>query len=45
MKELFYSILEKASEKKYSDIHLNTGSFPIIRNNSGDIEEIQEIKK
>lgn len=44
MKDLFYAILEKASEKKYSDIHLNTGSLPIIRNNSGHIEEIKELQ-
>jgi len=43
IQEIFYSILNIASEKKYSDIHLNTSSVPTIRNNSGYIEQINEL--
>ncbi len=44
MKDLFYGILELASQKKYSDIHLNTGYLPTVRNNSGQIEELTEVE-
>ncbi len=41
--DIFWAILDIATQKKYSDIHLNTGSYPIIRDPSGDIIEISEI--
>lgn len=44
IQKLFYAILEIASEKKYSDIHLNTSSLPVIRNNSGHIEQISTLQ-
>ncbi len=43
IQEIFIAILDLASEKKYSDIHLNTASVPIIRNNSGHIEPVKHI--
>ena len=43
MKEVFYALLELVSEKKYSDIHLNTENLPIIRNNSGEIEQVKSL--
>ena len=42
-KEIFTHILNLASEKKYPDIHFNTGYFPIIRNTWWEIIEISEI--
>ncbi len=42
-KELIYSILKFSDENKLPDIHLNTGHFPIYRNNSWDISYLTEI--
>jgi len=44
MKEIFLHILDLAYTKKYSDVHLNTGSLPIIRDNSGNIQFLKELK-
>ncbi len=41
--QIFSGILSLCEQKRYSDIHLSTGYFPMIRNTSGDIEEIQEL--
>lgn len=38
--EIFSAVLAIAENKKYSDIHINSGCYPIIRDNSGDIVEI-----
>jgi hypothetical protein len=29
--EIYSAILDIAEEKKYSDVHMNTGSYPILR--------------
>lgn len=42
--EVFSAIIDIATEKRYSDIHMNTGSYPIIRDGSGDIIEISTLK-
>ena len=42
-KELLDNILIYISEKNYSDIHINTNSRVKIRNNSGDISDLEEI--
>lgn len=39
--EIFSAILSIAEAKRYSDVHMNTGNFPIIRDNSGDIVELK----
>lgn len=44
VQDIFYAILDIASQKKYSDIHLNSKSLPTIRNNSGYIESISQIE-
>lgn len=41
--EIFSAIIDIATQKKYSDIHLNTWSFPIIRDGSGDIIEVSQL--
>lgn len=43
--EVFEIILNIAYQKKYSDIHLNTWSHPIIRDNGGDVIEISQIQR
>ncbi len=44
IQSVFIAVLEIASQKKYSDIHINTGSLPVIRNTSWHIESISQIK-
>lgn len=41
---LFRIILDYASSKQYSDIHFSTGSYPIIRDASGEIESVESLK-
>ena len=43
--EIFEIVLDIAHKKQYSDIHLNTWSYPIIRDNGGDIIEVSNIQK
>ena len=43
--EIFSAVLDIAHQKKYSDVHLNTGSYPIIRDASWDIIEVSELQK
>lgn len=38
--EIFSAILSIAESKKYSDVHINTGSLPVIRDASWDIIEV-----
>jgi len=45
IKELFDFILTLAHRKQYSDIHLNTWSYPILRDSSGDLIEIKSFQK
>ena len=40
----FSQLLDFAESKKYSDVHINTGYFPIVRNNSGDIIMMTELE-
>jgi Tfp pilus assembly pilus retraction ATPase PilT len=40
-KELFYKILNFASDNKYPDIHLTTGNLPIMRNHSGELFKLE----
>lgn len=42
--EIFSKILDVATSKKYSDVHLCSWSYPIIRDNSWDILEISKIQ-
>lgn len=42
--DIFSAILSIAESKKYSDIHINTGNLPIIRDANGDIIEISMIQ-
>jgi len=41
--EIFTHILEKTISEGYSDIHIVTESFPIIRNNSWDITQVESL--
>jgi len=41
--ELFSAIQAIAEKNKYSDIHLNTGNYPIVRDSNWDIIEIKTI--
>jgi len=41
--EIFSALQELAEKHAYSDIHLNTGSYPIVRNNTWDITEVKTI--
>ena len=41
--EIYSAILDIAQEKKYSDVHINTGSFPILRDSSGDIVTVKTL--
>jgi len=41
--EIFSAVLDIAQQKRYSDIHINTWSYPIIRDSSGDIIEVSEL--
>lgn len=41
---VFHEILFLCERKKYSDIHLTTKHYPVVRNNSGEIEEIQRLE-
>lgn len=41
--EIYSAILDIAEEKKYSDVHINTGSHPMLRDLSGDIISIKKI--
>ena len=41
---VFHEILLLCERKKYSDIHLTTKHYPVVRNNSGEIEEIQRLE-
>jgi Tfp pilus assembly pilus retraction ATPase PilT len=38
--DIFSAILSIAEAKKYSDVHINTGNLPIIRDANGDIIEV-----
>lgn len=42
--EVFSAVLDIATQKKYSDVHLNTGSYPIIRDASWDIIEVSQMQ-
>jgi twitching motility protein PilT len=41
--EIYWAVLDIALTKKYSDVHMNTGSFPILRDSSGDIISISTV--
>lgn len=40
---IFEHIITYCYNQKYPDIHLSSGSYPLIRNRSGDIETLTEI--
>ena len=42
-KELLYNILKFSSDNKYPDIHLNSGHFPMYRNDKWDITRIKQL--
>ncbi len=42
--DIFSAILSIAEAKKYSDVHINTGNLPIIRDANGDIIEVWVIR-
>lgn len=42
---IFSHILDLATKQGYSDVHLCTGSFPIVRDTGWDIVEVKEIKQ
>ncbi|MCP4523097.1 MAG: PilT/PilU family type 4a pilus ATPase [Candidatus Gracilibacteria bacterium] len=42
-KELLKTLLQYCSEKKYPDIHLNSGFFPKVRNENGHIDDLKTI--
>lgn len=44
IQEIFYTILDITQSKWYSDIHLNTGYYPTVRNNSGEIVQITQFQ-
>jgi twitching motility protein PilT len=41
--EIYAAVLDIALQKKYSDIHMNTGSYPILRDLSGDIISVSKL--
>jgi len=41
--EIFTQVLNIAIKKQFSDVHLCSWSYPIVRDNSGDILEISKI--
>jgi len=41
--EIFSHVLDIASKKQYSDVHLCTGAYPVVRDTGWDILEISEI--
>lgn len=41
--DIYWAVLDIAHEKKYSDVHMNTGSYPILRDASGDIISITKL--
>ena len=41
--EIFSALQELAEKHNYSDIHLNTGNYPIVRDNNWDIKEVKTI--
>lgn len=43
--QIFSYVLDVASREKYSDVHLCTHAFPIIRDSSGDIVEITTMRQ
>ncbi len=43
--ELFFAILDIVYSQGYSDIHLNTWSFPIVRDNSWEIIRIKSVSR
>jgi len=43
-KELINHILKYCSSQNYPDIHINTGKKIKIRNNSGDIVDLEKIE-
>jgi len=43
MKDIFELLLHYAKSHTYSDIHLNTNSYPIVRDKSGEITKVQEL--
>lgn len=43
MTDFLNQILSIASQKKYSDVHLSTWAYPLIRDHSGKIQDIDEI--
>ncbi|MDD3646063.1 MAG: type IV pilus twitching motility protein PilT [Candidatus Gracilibacteria bacterium] len=40
-KELLYAILQLASKEKYPDIHLTSNHYPILRNHSGELFNLE----
>lgn len=44
IKNLLKLIFDLTHEKRYPDIHLNTWSFPIIRNNNWELERLENIE-
>jgi Tfp pilus assembly pilus retraction ATPase PilT len=38
----FFKLLEYVEINNLSDIHFSTGSFPMVRESNGDIENIAE---
>lgn len=42
--ELFTKIVEHASLKKFSDIHISQSEYPIIRDKTGEIEILKSIQ-
>lgn len=45
IQEILHIIFKIVYQKKYSDIHFSTGSYPVIRDNGGEIIEVSEFKK
>lgn len=42
--QIFSGLLDMVGAKKYSDLHLTTWHFPMIRSRNGDIQEIAELQ-
>lgn len=43
IENIFQELIRYCSRQKYPDIHLSSGSYPLIRNRNGDIETLSEI--
>lgn len=41
--DIYSAVLDIAHQKKYSDIHINTGNYPIIRDSSWDIISVTSL--